>query len=87
LASDHLQEDGDPVDVELVDEGLSSSLRKLILHPLAQDVLDEELQPRLKNIRAAAAPEEHPGPDPLGAQADPPRTGHVPDGAVPDGLV
>jgi hypothetical protein len=33
-----------------VDEGLSSSLRKLILHPLAQDVLDEELQPRLKNI-------------------------------------
>ena len=50
VASDHLQEDGDPVDVELVDEGLSSSLRKLILHPLAQDVLDEELQPRLKNI-------------------------------------
>lgn len=37
------QEDGEPVDVTLSDEGLSSSLRKLIVHPLATDVLDEEI--------------------------------------------
>lgn len=45
-----LQEDGDPVDVELVDEGLSSSLRKLIVHPLATDVNDEEILPEPKNL-------------------------------------
>jgi hypothetical protein len=44
----HLQEDGDPVDVELTDDGLSSSLRKLIAHPLAMDVNDEEIQPTPK---------------------------------------
>lgn len=38
-----LQEDGDPVDVELTDDGLSSSLRKLIIHPLAMDVNDEDI--------------------------------------------
>ncbi|MBS1715866.1 MAG: hypothetical protein JST30_16180 [Armatimonadetes bacterium] len=43
-----LQEDGDPVDVELTDEGLSSSLRKLIVHPLAMDVNDEDVLPAPK---------------------------------------
>lgn len=45
-----LQEDGDPVDVELVDDGLSSSLRKLIIHPLAMDVNDEDILPEPKAI-------------------------------------
>lgn len=45
-----LQEDGDPVDVELIDEGLNSSLRKLIVHPLATDVNDEEILPAPKNL-------------------------------------
>lgn len=45
-----LQEDGDPVDVELNDDGLSSSLRKLIVHPLATDVLDEEIMPAPKTM-------------------------------------
>ena len=45
-----LQEDGDPVDVELTEEGLSSSLRKLIVHPLATDVNDEEILPEPKNL-------------------------------------
>jgi len=40
-----LQEDGDPVDLELTDDGLSSSLRKLIIHPLAMDVNDEDILP------------------------------------------
>lgn len=44
------QEDGTYVDCELTDEGLSSSLRKLIVHPLATDVLDEELIPAPKNM-------------------------------------
>lgn len=39
--TEFLQEDGDPVDAELENEGLSQSLRKLCEHPLAQDVLDE----------------------------------------------
>lgn len=43
-------EDGEYVDVELNDEGLSSSLRKLIQHPLAQDVLDEDLAPVPKTM-------------------------------------
>jgi hypothetical protein len=44
------QEDGDPVDAELVEDGLSSSLRKLVLHPLATDVLDEEPVPAPKTM-------------------------------------
>ncbi len=48
--SDLTQEDGDPVDVELTDEGLSSSLRKLIAHPLATDVLDEDVVPAPKTM-------------------------------------
>jgi len=42
-------EDGDYVDVELTDEGLSSTLRKLLVHPLAMDVLDEDLAPEMKS--------------------------------------
>lgn len=38
-------EEGELIDVELTDEGLSSTLRKLLQHPLAMDVLDEDLQP------------------------------------------
>ncbi len=45
-----LQEDGDPVDVELTDDGLSSSLRKLVIHPLAMDVNDEDILPPPKNM-------------------------------------
>lgn len=46
--SDILDEDGDPIDVELTDEGLSTSLRKLLTHPLAGDVLDEDIMPAPK---------------------------------------
>jgi len=35
-------EEGDLFDIELTDDGLSSSLRKLLSHPLATDVLDED---------------------------------------------
>ncbi|MDI9641283.1 hypothetical protein QPK87_06370 [Kamptonema cortianum] len=41
-------EEGEYVDSELTDEGLSSSLRKLLLHPLATDVMDEDIQPAPK---------------------------------------
>ncbi len=40
--------EGELIDVELTDDGLSSSLRKLLNHPLATDVMDEEFQPLLK---------------------------------------
>ncbi len=43
-----LQDDGDLVDVELTDDGLSTSLRKLIIHPLAMDANDEEILPEPK---------------------------------------
>lgn len=45
-----INEENEPVDVELTDEGLSSSLRKLLVHPLALDVLDEEPQPSPKQM-------------------------------------
>lgn len=48
--SNFKDEDGDPVDFELEDEGLSSSLRKLLTHPLALDVLDEEPLPAPKQL-------------------------------------
>jgi len=48
--SDLANEEGDPVDVELNDDGLSSSLRKLLQHPLATDVLDEDIQPAPKTM-------------------------------------
>jgi hypothetical protein len=50
VQTDHKQEDGDPVDIELTDEGLSSSLRKLMVHPLATDVVDEEIMPAPKTM-------------------------------------
>lgn len=43
-------EEGDYVDSELNDDGLSSTLRKLINHPLAMDVLDEDLMPQSKQL-------------------------------------
>lgn len=45
-----LDEEGEPVDVELDDDGLSSSLRKLLVHPLATDVLDEDIMPQPKTM-------------------------------------
>lgn len=48
VQSDALNEDGDPIDVELNDDGLSSTLRKLLQHPLAMDVLDEDIMPTPK---------------------------------------
>jgi hypothetical protein len=48
VASGLLDEEGEPVDAELVDDGLSTSLRKLIEHPLATDVNDEDEHPAPK---------------------------------------
>lgn len=48
VASGVLDEEGEEVDVELTDDGLNSSLRKLLQHPLALDVVDEDIQPALK---------------------------------------
>jgi hypothetical protein len=48
--SDVRDEEGELVDVELTDEGLSSSLRKLLVHPLAMDVVDEEIMPAPKTM-------------------------------------
>lgn len=49
IPSGILDEEGEDVDVELTDDGLNSSLRKLLQHPLALDVLDEDPQPLLKS--------------------------------------
>lgn len=46
--TDNVDEDGEKIDVELSDEGLSTSLRKLLQHPLALDVNDEDIQPAPK---------------------------------------
>lgn len=43
-------EDGELIDIELNDDGLSSSLRKLLAHPLATDVLDEDFTPAPKTM-------------------------------------
>lgn len=48
VASGVLDEEGEDVDIELTDDGLNSSLRKLLQHPLALDVVDEDIQPALK---------------------------------------
>lgn len=48
VQTDVRDDEGELVDVELTDEGLSTSLRKLLQHPLALDVLDEEPQPAPK---------------------------------------
>lgn len=45
-----VDEENEPIDVELSDDGLSSSLRKLLTHPLATDVLDEDILPAPKNL-------------------------------------
>lgn len=45
-----VDEENEPIDVELNDDGLSSSLRKLLGHPLATDVLDEDVLPAPKNL-------------------------------------
>ena len=50
VTSDVKDEDGELIDVELTDDGLSSSLRKLLSHPLATDVLDEDIQPAPKTM-------------------------------------
>jgi hypothetical protein len=47
-ASEFRDSEGELVDVELTDDGLSSSLRKLLTHPLATDVLDEDVMPAPK---------------------------------------
>jgi hypothetical protein len=45
-----MNEEDEPVDVELTEEGLSTTLRKLLSHPLATDVLDEDIQPAPKTM-------------------------------------
>jgi hypothetical protein len=45
-----VDEEGELVDVELIDDGLSTTLRKLLQHPLATDVLDEDIQPAPKTM-------------------------------------
>jgi hypothetical protein len=48
--TENRDEEGELVDVELTDDGLSSSLRKLLSHPLATDVVDEDIQPAPKTM-------------------------------------
>jgi len=50
VRSEVKDEEGEVVDVELTDDGLSSSLRKLLSHPLATDVVDEDIQPAPKTM-------------------------------------
>lgn len=50
VQTDFTDEEGELVDVELTDDGLSTSLRKLLSHPLATDVSDEEIQPAPKTM-------------------------------------
>ncbi len=45
VANDATDDDGEVVDIELNDDGLSTSLRKLLTHPLAMDVMDEDISP------------------------------------------
>jgi hypothetical protein len=54
VETENRNEEGELVDVELTDEGLSSSLRKLLTHPLAMDVLDEDPQPAPKAVPESA---------------------------------
>ena len=48
--TDFKDSDGELIDVEMTDEGLSTSLRKLLSHPLAMDVKDEDVLPEPKQI-------------------------------------
>jgi hypothetical protein len=50
VQSEVKDDEGELVDIELTDDGLSSSLRKLLSHPLATDVLDEDIQPAPKTM-------------------------------------
>ncbi len=50
VQTENTDEEGELVDVELTDEGLSSTLRKLLVHPLAMDVLDEDPMPAPKTM-------------------------------------
>lgn len=50
VATTAVDEEGELIDVELTDDGLSSSLRKLLSHPLATDVLDEDIMPAPKTM-------------------------------------
>lgn len=47
---DFRDSDGEPIDVDLSDDAFSSALRKEMSHPLAQDVLDEDPQPKPKKL-------------------------------------
>ncbi|MFY9233694.1 MAG: hypothetical protein WAO58_04455 [Fimbriimonadaceae bacterium] len=49
-SSEMRDDEGELIDVELTDDGLSSSLRKLLTHPLATDVLDEDILPAPKTM-------------------------------------
>jgi hypothetical protein len=46
--SEFLDDDGEPIDVELSDDGFSSPVRKEMANPLAMDVLDEDPLPKPK---------------------------------------
>ncbi|MFI5387277.1 MAG: hypothetical protein ACHQ50_14295 [Fimbriimonadales bacterium] len=50
VKSTMVDEEGELIDIELTDDGLSSSLRKLLSHPLATDVLDEDVLPAPKTM-------------------------------------
>lgn len=51
LPTEFTDDEGELIDVELTDEGLSSTLRKLLVHPLATDVLDEDILPAPKQYQ------------------------------------
>lgn len=51
VGNDIVDEEGDEIDIELSDEGLNTTLRKMLIHPYAMDVNDEEIQPTPKNAQ------------------------------------
>lgn len=48
--SEFLDDDAEPIDVELSDDGFSSPMRKEMANPLAMDVLDEDPLPKAKKL-------------------------------------
>lgn len=50
VPTDFTDAEGEFFDVELADDGLNSTLRKLLNHPLAVDVLDEDVLPTSKTL-------------------------------------
>lgn len=48
--SEFLDDDGEPIDVELSDDGFTSAVRKEMANPLAMDVLDEDPLPKPKKL-------------------------------------